>query len=74
MLRLIFAMKEAIHPKTNVITASCICGGEFILETTLESLRVEICSSCHPFYAGTNKVIDTAGRIDKFKKKYSGKK
>ena len=67
-------MKTEIHPETNVITASCICGAEFQVETTLDSLRVEICSSCHPFYAGTNKVVDTAGRIDKFKKKYSGKK
>ncbi len=66
-------MKAKIHPKTQVITASCVCGAEFILETTLESLRVEICSACHPFYAGTNKVIDVAGRIDKFKKKYSKK-
>jgi large subunit ribosomal protein L31 len=63
-------MKTGIHPKTQVITASCICGGEFLVESTLETLRVEICSECHPFYAGTNKVIDTAGRIDKFKKKY----
>ncbi len=66
-------MKQAIHPKTHVVTASCVCGAEFIVETTLESLRVEICSSCHPFYAGTNKILDTAGRIDKFKRKYSGK-
>jgi large subunit ribosomal protein L31 len=66
-------MKANIHPKAQVITASCICGAEFILETTLETLRVEICSACHPFYAGTNKVIDVAGRIDKFKKKYSKK-
>lgn len=67
------AMKTDIHPETQVITASCICGSEFQIETTLDSLRVEICSSCHPFYAGTNKVVDTAGRIDKFKKKYSAK-
>ncbi|MDA0771804.1 MAG: 50S ribosomal protein L31 [Cyanobacteria bacterium] len=64
-------MKTDIHPKTNVIIASCICGAEFELETTLPSLRVEICSSCHPFYAGTDKIIDTAGRIDKFQKKYN---
>jgi large subunit ribosomal protein L31 len=63
-------MKSGIHPKTQVITASCICGAEFLVESSLETLRVEICSECHPFYAGTNKVIDTAGRIDKFKKKY----
>lgn len=67
-------MKEGIHPKAHVITASCVCGAEFEIATTLDTLRVEICSSCHPFYAGTNKIIDTAGRIDKFKKKYTGKK
>ena len=67
-------MKAEIHPETKVINASCICGAEFQIESTLDSLRVEICSSCHPFYAGTNKIVDTAGRIDKFKKKYGGKK
>jgi large subunit ribosomal protein L31 len=67
-------MKAAIHPKTKVINASCICGAEFQVESTLETLRVEICSSCHPFYAGTNKIVDTAGRIDKFQKKYGSKK
>lgn len=66
-------MKADIHPETNVINASCICGAEFQIETTLDSLRVEICSNCHPFYTGTNKVVDTAGRIDKFQKKYSSK-
>jgi large subunit ribosomal protein L31 len=66
-------MKKDTHPKSHVITASCVCGAEFIIESTLESVRVEICSSCHPFYAGTNKILDTAGRIDKFKKKYSKK-
>ena len=66
-------MKQGIHPETKVITASCICGAEFQIESALDSLRVEICSNCHPFYAGTNKIVDTAGRIDKFKKKYSKK-
>lgn len=70
----LLAVKEGIHPTTNQITASCICGAEFIIESTLDSLRVEICSNCHPFYAGTDKVIDTAGRIDKFKNKYSKQK
>lgn len=67
-------MKTATHPKSHVITASCVCGAEFVIESVLENVRVEICSNCHPFYAGTNKIIDTAGRIDKFKKKYSSKK
>ena len=67
-------MKTEIHPKTNIITATCVCGGEFEIESTLDSVRVEICSECHPFYAGTNKVVDTAGRIEKFKKKYTATK
>ena len=67
-------MKTAIHPDAKVITATCICGAEFEIESTEDSVRVEICSNCHPFYAGTNKVVDTAGRIDKFKNKYSKKK
>lgn len=67
-------MKTEIHPETNVITATCICGGEFQIESTLDSLRVEICADCHPFYTGTNKIVDTAGRIEKFKNKYSGGK
>ncbi len=67
-------MKEALHPKYQVITVTCVCGAEFELGTTAEKMHVEICSSCHPFYAGTNKVVDTEGRIDKFKKKFGKKK
>lgn len=67
-------MKTEIHPNTKVITATCVCGAEHQIESTLDSLRVEICSSCHPFYAGTNKIVDTAGRIDKFKRKYNKNK
>lgn len=63
-------MKQGIHPVSQIITASCVCGAEFLIESTEANVRVEICSSCHPFYAGTNKVVDTAGRIDKFKNKY----
>jgi large subunit ribosomal protein L31 len=63
-------MKQGIHPASQVITASCVCGAEFVIESTETNIRVEICSNCHPFYAGTNKVVDTAGRIDKFKNKY----
>lgn len=67
-------MKQDTHPKYQEITASCVCGAEFKIGSTMESLRLEICSECHPFYAGTNKVVDTEGRIDKFKTKYSKKK
>ena len=67
-------MKTEIHPNTHVITATCICGGEFQIESTLETLRVAICADCHPFYTGTNKIVDTAGRIEKFKNKYTTNK
>lgn len=67
-------MKLNIHPNSKVIVATCTCGAEFLVESTEPSLRVEVCSNCHPFYAGTNKVIDAAGRIDTFKKKYGSKK
>ena len=67
-------MKQNTHPETHVIVATCTCGAEFLMESTEPSLRVEVCSNCHPFYAGTNKIIDAAGRIDTFTKKYAKKK
>jgi large subunit ribosomal protein L31 len=67
-------MKQGIHPTTHIITATCVCGAEFVVESTEAAMRVEICSSCHPFYAGTNKIVDVAGRIDKFKNKYGRSK
>lgn len=67
-------MKQDIHPETREIMASCVCGAEFPIITTLPSVRVEICSNCHPFFTGTNKILDTEGRIDKFKNKYARKK
>lgn len=66
-------MKTDIHPNFEEITATCICGAEFALASTEKAIRVEICSNCHPFYAGTDKIVDVAGRIDKFKNKYSRK-
>jgi len=64
-------MKEKIHPKYFSTTARCSCGNEFEIGSTKESLKVEICSKCHPFYTGDKlRIVDTAGRVEKFKKKY----
>ena len=63
-------MKEGIHPKLNQIKITCTCGNVVDTFSTLESLTVEICSACHPFFTGKQKLMDTAGRVDRFKKKY----
>ncbi len=64
-------MKADIHPKYQLITVTCTCGNSFQTRSTLgEDLQVEVCSSCHPFYTGKQKIVDTGGRVDKFRKKY----
>jgi large subunit ribosomal protein L31 len=64
-------MKEGIHPKYSEINVICACGHKFGTRSTHPGdIRVEICSSCHPFYTGKQKLIDTAGRVDKFERKY----
>ncbi len=65
-------MKADIHPKYEDIKVVCSCGNEFVTRSTLgeKELHVEVCSSCHPFYTGKQKIVDTAGRVDKFRKKY----
>ena len=67
-------MKEKIHPKYHRIVATCMCGNEVELGSTKADIRVEICSACHPFYTGTQKLLDTEGRVDKFQKRYSKNK
>jgi large subunit ribosomal protein L31 len=65
-------MKPSIHPEYNEIKVSCSCGNTFQTRSTLgQDLSLEVCSSCHPFYTGTQKIVDTAGRVDKFRKKYA---
>lgn len=62
--------KNDIHPKYhNDAKAQCACGSEFTTGSTLKEIRVEICSNCHPFYTGKEKIIDTAGRVERFKRK-----
>jgi large subunit ribosomal protein L31 len=67
-------MKEAIHPKYSEIDVTCSCGNTFRTRSTVgKPLHVEVCSVCHPFYTGKQKVVDTAGRIDKFRQRYGSK-
>lgn len=67
-------MKKGIHPELNTVKVRCVCGNQFETSTTEPSLDVDICSNCHPFFTGTQKFIDEAGRIEKFSRKYSAKK
>ena len=67
-------MKEGIHPKYEKVTVTCSCGNTFETKSTNKELKVEICSNCHPFYTGKQRTITKAGRIEKFKSKYSTKK
>jgi large subunit ribosomal protein L31 len=65
-------MKTGIHPAYKEITVICSCGNTFKTRSTLgRDLHVEVCSACHPFYTGRQKIVDTAGRVEKFKQKYS---
>ena len=64
-------MKEGIHPNYRVTTVKCACGNEFQVGSTKENIRVEICSNCHPFYTGKQKLVDTGGRVDRFKKRFN---
>ena len=65
-------MKKDIHPNYTKTTASCACGASFEVGSTRENIKVEICSQCHPFFTGKQKLVDSAGRNDRFKKKYAG--
>jgi large subunit ribosomal protein L31 len=63
-------MKKGIHPDYEVTTIKCACGNEIVTRSTLKDISIEICSQCHPFFTGKQKLIDTAGRVERFKKKY----
>jgi large subunit ribosomal protein L31 len=63
-------LRPGIHPQYNVSTITCACGAIFKTRTTVGDLRLEICSSCHPYFTGKQKFIDTAGRVEKFRRKY----
>ena len=63
-------MKKGIHPKYETCKVTCACGNEFETRATVESLRIDICNDCHPFYTGKQKFVDTAGRVQKFMQRY----
>jgi large subunit ribosomal protein L31 len=65
-------MKPDIHPEYKEVKVVCSCGSSFVTRSTLgrEQLLLEVCSKCHPFYTGTQKIVDTAGRVDRFRQKY----
>ena len=64
-------MKEKIHPEYVIATVSCACGNTFETGSTKPLLKVEICSKCHPFFTGEQRIVDTAGRVERFKRRYS---
>jgi len=67
-------MKEKIHPEYKEINVVCSCGNKFKTRSTLgHDLQIEVCSECHPFYTGKQKIVDTAGRVEKFKQKFKRK-
>lgn len=65
-------MRENIHPKYKEIKVTCSCGNSFVTNSTIEkdSLSLDVCAACHPFYTGAQKIVDTAGRVDRFRQKY----
>jgi len=63
-------LKKGIHPEYKLGTVTCACGNSFQTHSTVGDLKVEICSQCHPFFTGKQKFIDTAGRVDKYRRKY----
>jgi large subunit ribosomal protein L31 len=68
-------MKAKVHPEYKEVQVTCSCGNTFVTRSTLgKPLHVEVCSACHPFYTGKQKIVDTAGRVEKFRQKYAGKK
>lgn len=66
-------MKKNIHPEYNEVTVSCACGNTFKTRSTKKEISVEICSACHPFFTGKQKLIDAAGRVEKFNRRYAKK-
>lgn len=67
-------MKENIHPNYQNCTVSCACGNTFVTKSTVPEIKLEICNECHPFFTGKQKLLDSTGRVERFKKKYGIKK
>lgn len=67
-------MKPDIHPKYDVTKVTCSCGNQFETRGTVSEISVELCDECHPFYTGTQKLVDTGGRVERFKRRYGARK
>ena len=65
-------MKQGIHPEYKETTISCVCGNVIETRSTRPDIKVEVCSKCHPFMTGKQKIVDTAGRVERFNRKYAG--
>jgi large subunit ribosomal protein L31 len=66
-------MKQGIHPEYRIATVHCACGNTFQTRSTKAELRVEVCSNCHPFYTGKQKLLDAGGRVERFQRKYANR-
>ena len=66
-------MKQGIHPEYTEATVTCSCGNTFTTRATVDNIHVELCSQCHPFYTGKQKLVDTGGRVDRFKRRLAKK-
>ncbi len=64
-------MKSDIHPEYTETTVHCACGNEFVTRSTTNEIRVEICSACHPFFTGKQKIVDAAGKVERFRRRYA---
>jgi large subunit ribosomal protein L31 len=67
-------MKQDIHPKYDIIEATCVCGNTVKMGSTQKVMKVDICAACHPFFTGTQRIMDAEGRVERFNRKYGDKK
>lgn len=67
-------MKANLHPKYDVCTVTCACGNTFQTRATVDSLKLDLCAECHPFYTGKQKIVDTEGRVERFRQRYGDRK
>jgi large subunit ribosomal protein L31 len=65
-------MKDGIHPEYNEVNVACACGNKFSTRSTKPELQVDVCAACHPFYTGKQRMMDTQGRVDRFRRRYAG--
>ncbi|MFA3782507.1 50S ribosomal protein L31 [Melioribacteraceae bacterium 4301-Me] len=63
-------MKKGIHPAYKTCEVTCVCGNHFVTRSTVSSIKLEICSECHPFFTGKQKIVDSTGRVERFNKRY----